>query len=100
MAGAETSGPGTLVVTTPTPQPTSFNLFNLPRVPEDQVGASKEVMIQVGLMNKSLKQAYDASEALRTNVRVSVIVSVFFIQKIFEFCDSTRSWHGVVTPPT
>ena len=40
------------------------------------MGANKKALIQVELMNGRLKEAYDASEALRTNVRVSTIVSV------------------------
>lgn len=52
-------GPSALVTTAPAPAPSSLNLFNLSRVPEDQVGASKEAMIQVELMNRRLKEAYD-----------------------------------------
>ena len=37
---------------------------------------SKEALIQVGLMCGRLKEAYDANEALQTNVRVSTIVSM------------------------
>nr|XP_045089398.1 sarcolemmal membrane-associated protein-like [Aegilops tauschii subsp. strangulata] len=43
----------------------------LHRVPEDQVRASKEALIQVQLMNQRLKEAYNACEALRTNVERS-----------------------------
>ena len=51
-------------------------------IPEDQVGAAKEVMIQAGLMMERMKvvyensnAAYDASSALETHVRVSTIIS-------------------------
>lgn len=63
----------------PTP---SAHVFTLHRVPEDQTGASKETMIQAGLMMQCLKEAYersnaayDASSTLQANVRVSAIVS-------------------------
>ena len=52
---------------------TSFPLYH---VPKDKVGASKKALIQVGLMCDRLKEAYDASVALQTNVRVSTIVSM------------------------
>ena len=57
-------------------------VFTLHHVPEDQDGASKEAMIQAGLVMDRLKvvydtskAAYDASSALQANVRVSGIVS-------------------------
>jgi hypothetical protein len=57
-------------------------LFVAHHVPEDQVGAAKEAMIQAGLMMDRMKvvyetskAAYDASSALQTNVRVSGTVS-------------------------
>ena len=61
---------------TPMPQSAPATAFAFHRVPEDQVGASKEALIQVEVMNNRLREAYDASEALKTNVRVSTIVSV------------------------
>ena len=61
--------------------------FPLYRVPEDQTGAGKEAMIhaeQIMLRTKEAyeasKLAYDASSALRANVRVSVNVSSFLIE--------------------
>ena len=57
-------------------------LFVAHHVPEAQVGAAKEAMIQAGLMMDRMKvvyetskAAYDASSALQTNIRVSGIVS-------------------------
>ena len=57
-------------------------LFVTHHVPEDQVGAAKEAMIQAGLMVDRLKvvyetskAAYDASSALRANVQVNGTVS-------------------------
>ena len=47
------------------------------------MGASKEALIQLRLMNDKLKEARDAGEALEKNVRVSTLVSTFFRQK---FC--------------
>ncbi|XBH64723.1 hypothetical protein VPH35_118431 [Triticum aestivum] len=56
----------------------SSPLFVTQHVPEDQVGAAKEAMIQAGLMMDRLKvvydtskAAYDASSALQPNVRKS-----------------------------
>ena len=53
-------------------------------VPEDQIGAGKEAMIQAEQMMMRTKEAYeasrlayDASSALHANVRVSGIVSSF-----------------------
>ena len=40
------------------------------------MGASKKALILVGLMCRRLKDAYDASDVLETNVRVSTIVSI------------------------
>nr|XP_040251908.1 protein enabled homolog [Aegilops tauschii subsp. strangulata] len=54
---------------TPALNPSPLTTFTLHRVPEDQVGASKEDVIQVRAMNEWLKEAYDASEALENNVR-------------------------------
>lgn len=61
--------------------------FSLHRVPEDQTGAGKEAMIQAEQMILRVKEAYeasklayDASSALRANVRVSAIVSSFLIE--------------------
>ena len=58
------------------------SLFALHHIPEDQVGASKEAMIQASLMMDGMKvvydtskAAYDASSTLQANVRVSGIVS-------------------------
>ena len=56
---------------TPALNPSPLTTFTLHRVPEDQVGASKEALIQAGLMCDRPKEAYDASAALQTNVRVS-----------------------------
>ena len=57
-------------------------LFVTHHVPEDQVGAAKEAMIQAGLtmdrmkvVYETSKAAYDASSAIQTNVRVFGIVS-------------------------
>ena len=62
-----------------TPTPTQFTLHH---VPEDQTGASKEAMIQDGLMMERLKvvyesskSTYDANSALQANVRVTMILS-------------------------
>ena len=64
-----------------TPAPSS-RMFAAYPIPEDQVGAAKEAMIQAGLMMDRLKvvydtskDAYDASSALQANVQVSGIVS-------------------------
>jgi len=58
-----------------TPSIPLSSLFVTHRVPEDQVGAAKEAMIQAGLMMDRLKvvhanskAAYDASAALQANV--------------------------------
>ena len=66
---------------TPSPVPSSL-MFAMHPIPEDQVGASNEAMIQVSLMMDRLKvvydtskAAYDASSTLQANVRVSGIVS-------------------------
>ena len=82
---AQTSGPiaqpqaSTPLATSFVPSSLSFVVHH---VPEDQVGAAKEAMIQAGLMMDRLKvvydtskAAYDASSALQANVRVSGIVS-------------------------
>lgn len=65
------SASATIVVPTPRPAPvptsTSITAFPLYHVPEDQVGASKEALIQAKLTCEWLKDAYDASEALQTN---------------------------------
>ena len=65
----------------PLPVPSSL-MFAMHPVPEDQVGAAKEAMIQVGVMMDRLKvvydnikATYDASSTLQANVRVSGIVS-------------------------
>ena len=79
---ASTQAGAGLEIVVPQPPPASAtapalgSFFNLQRVPEDQVAASKEAMIQMVLMNQRLKEAYDASEALKTNVQVSAIVSL------------------------
>ena len=65
------SGAGvTLGIGTSTLMPTSCetNIFSLHRVPEDQMGASQEALIQLELMCDKLKMAYDASAALQKNV--------------------------------
>jgi hypothetical protein len=59
------------------------------------VGASKEALIQVKLMNERLKEAYDASEALQTNVRLSTIVSTISSRSLgvaFLFSSSSSEW--------
>lgn len=77
-AGAiQPSGAPASMAPNPPPAPSSDTLFGLYHVPEDQVGASKEAMIQVTVMTKRLKDVYGASSALEANVRVSAIVSVF-----------------------
>ena len=57
-------------------------LFVTHHVPEGQVGAAKEAILQAGLMMDRMKvvyetskAAYDASSALQANVQVSGIVS-------------------------
>ena len=66
------SEPATTVILTrrPTPAPPSAPTTASPlyHVQEDQVGASKEALIQVGLMSSPLKDAYNASEVLQTNI--------------------------------
>ncbi|XBI10014.1 hypothetical protein VPH35_137418 [Triticum aestivum] len=71
----QTSGP-TAQPQAPTPPATSSAPFVMHHVPEDQVGAAKEAMIQAALMMDRLKvvsdtskAAYDASSALQANVR-------------------------------
>ena len=58
------------------------SLFATHHVPEDQVGAAKEAILQAGLMMDRMKvvyetskAAYDASSALQANFQVSGIVS-------------------------
>ena len=52
----------------PTPPPTSSVPssipFSLHHIPEDQVGAAKEAMIQAGVMMDRLKVVYDTSKAV------------------------------------
>ena len=52
----------------PLPTPPATSAIGLQRVPKDQVGASKEALIQLRLMNDKLKEARDAGEALEKNV--------------------------------
>ena len=68
-------------VVSPLPPQTTFPLY---LIPEDQTGAAKEAMIQAEHMMQHTKEAYeasklayDASSALRANVRVSALVSSF-----------------------
>jgi hypothetical protein len=77
-----TDQPPVSIVQTSGPTRHSQPLITLHHVPEDQIGAAKEAMIQAGLMMDRLKvvcetskAAYDASSALQTNVRVSGTVS-------------------------
>ena len=67
--------PSSSAAQTPTDPP---SLFAAHHVPEDQVGAAKEAMSQVGIMMEKMKMvreasqaAYDASSALQSNVQVS-----------------------------
>jgi hypothetical protein len=76
--------------------------FSLYRVPEDQTGAAKEAMIQAEHMMRHTKEAYeasklayDASSALRANVRVSALVSSFLIVTFFVYLDLTLHPLGV-----
>ena len=81
QASVPTRRPQVLIPLAAPPTPAS-SAFTLHHVPEDQIGAGKEAMIQAGLMMQRLKEvydanksAYDASSALQANVRVSAIVS-------------------------
>ena len=60
------------------PIPPATNIFALNHVLEDQVRATKEALIQLGVMSERLKRAYDASVALQKNVQVSTLVSTLF----------------------
>jgi hypothetical protein len=72
-----------LLAVSPLPPQSTFSLYH---VPEDQTGAAKEAMIQAEHMMRHTKEAYeasklayDASSALRANVRVSALVSSFSV---------------------
>ena len=59
--------------------------YDARHLPEDQVGAAKEAMVQVELMVGDAKGAYDSiaslykrSLELRDDIRVSALVSVYF----------------------
>ena len=59
--------------------------YDARHLPEDQVGAAKEAMVQVELMAGDAKSAYDSiaylykrSLELRDDIRVSALVSVYF----------------------
>ena len=59
--------------------------YDARRLPEDQVGAAKDTMVQVELMVGDTKGAYDSiaslykkSLELRDDIRVSALVSVYF----------------------
>ena len=59
--------------------------YDARHLPEDQVGAAKETMVQVELMVGDAKEAYDSiaslykrSLELRDDIRVSALVSVYF----------------------
>ena len=59
--------------------------YDARHLPEDQVGAAKEAMVQVELMVGDAKGAYDSIASLcnrilelRDDIRVSALVSVYF----------------------
>ena len=66
-----------------TPGPSAVQ-YDARRLPEDQVGAAKDAMVQVELMVGEAKGAYDSvaslykkSLELRDDIRVSALVSVY-----------------------
>ena len=68
----------------PAPGPSAVQ-YDARRLPEDQVGAAKDAMVQVELMVGDAKGAYDSiaslykkSLELRDDIRVSALVSVYF----------------------
>jgi hypothetical protein len=88
-----------LLAVSPLPPQSTFSLYH---VPEDQTGAAKEAMIQAEHMMRHTKEAYeasklayDASSALRANVRVSALVSSFLIVTFSVYLDLTLHPLGV-----
>ena len=80
------------------------SLFTTHHVPEDQAGAAKEAIRQVGIMMEQLKTirdasqaAYDASSALQSNVQVSrpPFVLLGYATKNFSFPESIVVTHWV-----
>ncbi|KAE8809604.1 hypothetical protein D1007_13767 [Hordeum vulgare] len=67
--------PVTLVTTAAIPTPSTL-AYSMQHVPEDQTGATKEAMIQAGLMMQRTREAYEASKVaydadsvLQVNIR-------------------------------
>ncbi|KAE8803515.1 hypothetical protein D1007_20646 [Hordeum vulgare] len=71
--------PVTLVTTAAILTPSTL-AYSMQHVPEDQTGAAKEAMIQVGLMMQQTREAYEASKlayhagsVLQASIRISAI---------------------------